>query len=291
MTLTIPNGFQAVGIRYGKTQARNRGVDQSFVFAMLKAIPESRGGASQQLAGEPVPMLGDGNCSTFLADLILRFQQRSPTLASKDGAVDPGGATLRLMMGLSGAGGAVPAPSGGGQPSGKAPNTESALPPQRRALLQACANVTRASGGAARKPSAIELRGFFQTAKTEAVPTLAEAERSLATLSSGCYIQGNAVRHWCGIFACAVAVSAGLTAFRWTLNGGRILGPRLIMGNRDLLPGDIAIIAAYSHHFLITGFPDNGTVRTLEGNTTGEMIKPSQRRLAQITAYYRTVPL
>jgi hypothetical protein len=282
MTLTIPPGFQAVGIRHGRTQVTNRGKDQSFVFAMLKAIPEAQGGAAGQLAGESVPMLGDGNCSGFLADLILQFQNSSKALG-KDGVVDPGGATLQAMMRLSGAGGAAPHP---GAPSGGAvPNNESALPAPRRALLQAC------SGQGTRKPTAAELRGFFSAAKTEAVPTLAEAQKSLTTLSSGCYIQGSAVRHWCGIFACAVAVSAGFTAFKWTLHGGKIIGPQLIMGHKDMLPGDIGIVASFSHHFLITGFPAGGRVRTLEGNTTGQMIRHSERNLADIVAFYRTVPL
>ena len=76
------------------------------------------------------------------------------------------------------------------------------------------------------------------------MPTLAEAEKSLRELSSRCYIQGKAIRHWCGIFACALAVSAGLRSFKWTLLGRKMLGPQLIMGNKDMLPGDIAIIAA-----------------------------------------------
>ena len=75
---------------------------------MLKAIPEAQGGARQQLAGESVPMLGNGTCSDFLAELILRFQRSSAALASKDSVVDAGGATLRLMMKLSGALGASP---------------------------------------------------------------------------------------------------------------------------------------------------------------------------------------
>jgi hypothetical protein len=288
MALTLPSGFKAVGIRYGQHQVTNRGQDQSFVFAMLKAIPEAQGGARQQLAGESVPILGDGTCSEFLAGLILRFQRSAPSLGAADGVVDAAGATLRLMMQRAGASGALPpaGPSGG-----SVPNTESALPPQRRALLLACANATQATGGGPRKPSAEELRGFFATARTEAVPTLAEAQKSLAQLSSGCYIQGSTVRHWCGIFACAVAVSAGFGAFRWTLNGGRLLGPRLIMGHRDILPGDIAIIAQHNHHFLVTSFPDGGKLRTLEGNTTGQLIRRSEKKLADIVGFYRTVPL
>jgi hypothetical protein len=289
MSLTLPPGFLAVGIRNGRQQVTNRGVDQSFVFAMLKAIPEAQGGARQQLAGEGVPMLGNGSCSEFLADLITRFQRNQPSLSSKDGVVDPGGATLQLMMRLAGAtGGApsVPRPSGGG-----VPNTESALPSARLRLLQACANATRASGGQPRKPTAEELRGFFATARTEAVPTLAQAQRSLATLGGGCYIQGNEVRHWCGIYACALAVGAGFLNFRWSLMGGNLLGPPKVWGHQDILPGDIAVIAAYSHHFFVTSFPAGGKVQTLEGNTSGQMIRRSEKKLGDIVAFFRTVPL
>jgi hypothetical protein len=289
MALTLPPGFQAVGIRNGRDQVINRGQDQAFVFAMLKAIPESQGGAQQRLAGESVPILGDRLCSSFLADLIVQFQRKSAALTSKDGVVDAGGATLRLMMKLSGASGAVPpVPKPGG---GAVPNSEPGLPAQRHKLLQAGLNWTRSKGGGPYKPSARELMGFFATARTEALPTLAEAEKSLRTLSSGCYIQGSSVRHWCGIFACAVAVSAGLTSFRWTLHGGKIIGPQLIMGHQDMLPGDIAIISQFSHHFLITGFPNAGRVKTLEGNTTGQLIRASERQLSTIVGFYRTVPL
>ena len=289
MSLTLPPGFKAVGIRNGKGQATNRGRDQSFVFAMLKAIPDAQGGARQQLAGESVPMLGDGTCSDFHAELILRFQRSSAALASKDGVVDAGGATLRLMMKLSGALGAPPAAAPGGHSI--LPNNESALPLQRRLLVQAATQATKSSGGAPRQPSAEELRGFFVTSGVKPPLTLAEAEKSLRNLPSGCYIQGKAIRHWCGIFACALAVSAGLRSFKWTLLGGKMLGAPLIMGNKDMLPGDIAIIAAHSHHFMLTGFPTAGRVHTLEGNTTGQLIRHSERDVASIVGFYRTVPL
>jgi hypothetical protein len=287
MSLALPAEFKAVGIRHGRTQVSNRGQDQGFVFAMLKAIPEARGGASQTLAGESVPILGDGHCSEFLAGLIKRFQTHHASLPSKDGVVDAGGSTLRLMMQLSGAKGAVPA-AAPGAPGGRVlPTDASALPTARRVLLEAALKV---SALGPRKPTAHELSQFFRLARTEAVPTLGEAQRSLDTLSSGCYIQGNAIRHWCGIYACALARNAGL-AFRWTLHGGKIVGPPLVMGNKDMLPGDIAIIAQHSHHFLLTGFASGGKVKTLEGNTTGQLIRPSERDVSQIVGFYRTVPL
>lgn len=286
MAISAPTNFQSVGIRYGKSQVMNRGQDQSFVFAMLKAIPGFQGGAREQLAGESVPVYGNGHCESFLYELILQFQKVS-SLRSRDGVVDPGGDTLRLMMKLSGAVGPVPAaPGGGGKP---VPNNESALPAQRHRILQAGLAWTRLKSNPY-QPTARELRDFFVNARTESTPTPAEVEKSLKTLSTGCYIEGAAVRHWCGIFACAVAVSAGLP-FRWTLHGGKIIGPQLLWGHKDLLPGDIAVISQYSHHFLITGFPTGNKVKTLEGNTTGQLIRESERVLDSIVGFYRTVPL
>jgi hypothetical protein len=290
MALTVPPGFQAVGIRDGRTQAINRGQDQSFVFAMLKAIPGTQGGAREKLAGESVPIYGNGRCEHFLYELILQFQNTVAALRSKDGVVDPGGETLKQMMKLAGVVGPLPP---GPVPGGKSvPNSESGLPAQRHRILQTGLAWTRAKGGGRPyRPSAQELHDFFAASKTEAVPTMAEAEKSLKYLSTGCYIQGTAVRHWCGIFACAVAISAGLRSFRWTLHGGKIIGPQLVMGNKDLLPGDIAIISQFSHHFVLTGFPSAGKVATLEGNTTGQLIRESERPLSSIVAFYRTVPL
>lgn len=287
MSATLPAGFKAVGIRHGRQQVTNRGQDQGFVFAMLKAIPEAQGGARSALAGESVPILGDGQCSEFLAGLIQRFQSAHRALSSKDGVVDPGGATLRLMMQLSGAKGSVPGAAPGGGPGRPLPTDMAALPAARRAVVDAALKV---SAMGPRKPTAHDLSAFFRVARTEAVPTLQEAQRSLDTLSSGCYLQGNQVRHWCGIYACALVRNTGLNA-RWTLHGGKIIGPQLIMGNKDMLPGDIAIIAEYSHHFLLTGFVSGGRVKTLEGNTSGQLVRPSERAASQIVGFYRTVPL
>lgn len=87
-----------------------------------------------------------------------------------------------------------------------------------------------------------------------------------------------------------MAVSAGLP-LRWSLMGGKILGVLLIMGHDGMLPGDIAIVSTYSHHFMLTGFPAGPQVHTLEGNTGKQMIRRSQRDIASIVGYYRTVPL
>lgn len=289
MALTIPPGFQSVGIRNGSKQATNRGQDQSFVFAMLKAIPEAQGGAAQQLAGEGVPILGNGTCSTFLADLIKRFQRSAG--GSTDGVVDPGGNTLRLLMQRSGAHGAMPAAATKpGAPLQRLSHVPyEALPPMRKRILQQCALVLAPAGGCARRPSAEELRAFFVKAQAEHVPTVQMADRSLKTLNDGCYVIGNEARQWCGIFACAVVVTAGLPLY-WRLVGGVIRGAPEIMGWQGLMPGDIAKVPANSHHFLVTDITPDGGVVTLEGNAGRQMIKPGLRTPEAISSYYRTVP-
>jgi hypothetical protein len=150
------------------------------------------------------------------------------------------------------------------------------------------------------KPSAAELISFFTDAKTQQAPSQSEAQRSLDTLSSGCYI-GDQQKHWCGIFACSVAANAGLSTLSWDLMHGQIQGAeiRKIWGNSGIQPGDIAVVAAYNHHFIITNRnqshstwparPDEivELVNTVEGNTSGQLIKANTRRLDQIVAYYR----
>jgi len=139
------------------------------------------------------------------------------------------------------------------------------------------------------KPTADELIGFFSDAKTEQVPTDDEAQKSLDTLGTGCYIGGQGqVRHWCGIFACAVARNAGLNSIRWTLLGGNILGVQVqkVWGNAGIQAGDIAIISSYSHHFIVTDVSSD-PYSTVEGNTPGQSIRTRTRAASEIVAYYR----
>lgn len=131
---------------------------------------------------------------------------------------------------------------------------------------------------------------------------LEEAAKSLDELPVGCYvgghfeygqIKGSQIKHWCGIFACAMAVEAGLSDLRWTLYGGTIKGSQVhkTWGNRGIQPGDIAVINAYSHHFIISEVSEDGTmVRTIEGNTSGQGIRIGSRHLNSIVAHYQITP-
>ena len=137
------------------------------------------------------------------------------------------------------------------------------------------------------KPVASELVSFFTDANTEQVPSEKEAQKSLDTLGSGCYVGGK-VKHWCGIFACSIARNSGMNSLRWTLLGGNILGTevRKVWGNSGLQPGDIAIISAHNHHFIVTDV-DSGQIWTVEGNTEGQAIRTRTRSVSEVVAYYQ----
>ena len=69
---------------------------------------------------------------------------------------------------------------------------------------------------------------------------------------------------------------------------------KLVWGHAGIQPGDVAIIPAASHHFLITGV-DTAAKKytTLEGNTKGQVIRPNVRSFKPaaadqvIGAYYQ----
>ena len=79
-----------------------------------------------------------------------------------------------------------------------------------------------------------------------------------------------------------------MNSLRWTLYGGNILGTevRKVFGNSGLQPGDIAKIAAHSHHFIVTDI-DSNQISTVEGNTEGQAIRTRTRNVSEIIAYYQ----
>ena len=103
------------------------------------------------------------------------------------------------------------------------------------------------------KPTASELISFFTDSSTQQAPSQDEAQKSLDRLGTGCYVGGQ-VKHWCGIFACSVAVNVGLNTLRWDLMSGQIRGADVQKksGSSGIQPGDIAVIAAHSRHFIVT---------------------------------------
>jgi hypothetical protein len=65
-------------------------------------------------------------------------------------------------------------------------------------------------------------------------------------------------------------------------------------GSSGIQPGDIAAIAAHSHHFIVTDVNQsdwNGQsvllVDTVEGNMQGQFIKVNSKRASEIVAYYQ----
>lgn len=142
-----------------------------------------------------------------------------------------------------------------------------------------------------------ELIKFFKVTGCEQVPSEADARRSME-LSTGAYIGGGAIRHWCGIFACYCLRQYGGLDVRWTLMGGKIVSPggavKLRWGKQGIRAGDVAIIPRAQHHFLIGGV-SGGDLWTIEGNTKGQKIIVRERALRPkeanetIYAYYSPV--
>src|SRR5262245_38574964 len=87
------------------------------------------------------------------------------------------------------------------------------------------------SGPVRYRPTASELVSFFQNAGAQQAPSESEAQKSLNTLDTGCYV-GGAVKQWCGIFACSVAANKRVLAY-WDLLSGQIRGAgvKKIWGN------------------------------------------------------------
>jgi hypothetical protein len=137
------------------------------------------------------------------------------------------------------------------------------------------------------KPDADSLRYYFQKAGAEAAPTLAEASEALKRGGTGVKVQG-AIKHWCGVFACCVIREAGVTIPTWTLLGGKIKHLALVWGNAGMQPGDIAMIVAGNHHFIVTAVDyATKTMSTVEGNTLGQFIRARTRKTSEPYAYYR----
>ena len=66
-----------------------------------------------------------------------------------------------------------------------------------------------------------DLRYIFSQAGCKQLPSLADADKSVKLLSTGCYI-GQQTKQWCGIFAAMVLRHAGVNV-RWSLVEGKII--------------------------------------------------------------------
>jgi hypothetical protein len=156
------------------------------------------------------------------------------------------------------------------------------------------------------KPDAESLIGYFEQARTEEKPSLANANAALAAGGTGVKI-GTQTKHWCGIFACAVLSEVGVDC-RWTLLGGQIKGTGvtgalphsypLRKGGNALQPGDIAMIKRYQHHFIVTDVDYAANqVYCVEGNTKGQIIRravraikyPASQDIESVNYFYRFI--
>jgi hypothetical protein len=136
------------------------------------------------------------------------------------------------------------------------------------------------------KPGASDLIDFFYYAGAEAWPTTNDAEYALQYRDTGVKVGGQ-VKHWCGIFACYVIRQAGLSAVRWTLYGGKMLNIEYRNGNKNMAPGDVAIIVSGNHHFIVTDIDySSNSMSTVEGNTSGQYIRARTRKTSEPYGYY-----
>jgi len=176
------------------------------------------------------------------------------------------------------------------------------------------------------KASMADLRYICDTAvkpeqgRNAGMPTDDDLRKSLKE-DYGIYF-GTQIKQWCGIFCCMLLREAGLDV-HWTLanlkqdpkhpektnwavdqdatmttaghmynSSGKYV--ELIWGRTGIQAGDVGIIPAANHHFLITGV-DYAAKKytTLEGNTTGQVIKTGLRSFSPtsagqtIAAYYQ----
>ncbi|MGH9903211.1 MAG: hypothetical protein ACRD68_15495 [Pyrinomonadaceae bacterium] len=137
------------------------------------------------------------------------------------------------------------------------------------------------------KPTDEDLVYFFQNAGAEAKPSLKEAQEALKYRVTGVKVGGQ-VKHWCGVFACSVLREAGLNVARWTLLGGKIKNVSLVWGNSGMRAGDVAMITEGNHHFILTDVDYSAkSMRTVEGNTSGQYIRARTRKTTEPYAYYR----
>jgi hypothetical protein len=93
----------AVGLRHRTTKVANKAADQQVVIDLLSKISQKCGG-KREVWTTPLLAGPDGSCPGAVVDAIWDFQtewKARGVLAAVDGAVDPGGHTLRHMDALT----------------------------------------------------------------------------------------------------------------------------------------------------------------------------------------------
>lgn len=135
-----------------------------------------------------------------------------------------------------------------------------------------------------------ELQMIFREAGCEQVPTDEEANKAILNLVNGVKVSGS-VKHWCGIFGAYIFATSGV-GVTWSLVKGAPTGPgvHFIPGARMAEPGDMGVIKAGNHHFIITDIDRTaGVVRSVDGNTTGQKIRQMERPLSLLVGAWKVV--
>ena len=104
---------------------------------------------------------------------------------------------------------------------------------------------------------------------------------------------------WCGIF-CVYCYQLAHKAVVWKLG----IGPRGQVKKVNqwdmrshaefealIQPGDICVIAARSHHFIVVSTnPGAGTIESIDGNRPrGQIMRMTTRKLSQVVAFYTPI--
>lgn len=141
-----------------------------------------------------------------------------------------------------------------------------------------------------------DFKTLFEYAGCEFMPTNAQIAGALRQ-GSGIPMGSGKSRnkHWCGIFATAMLVYAGLDV-RWSLTHGRIVVENKLQlkfrpGSAidEIKAGDVAVIPRHEHHFLVRHVDrDSGVLLSVDGNqaskgadgkTVGQLIMTRNRSL------------
>lgn len=152
------------------------------------------------------------------------------------------------------------------------------------------------------KPSADEMLELWKVAGIDYPLTREEAQNSLDERGGGIKITyrvaggtRSEVKHWCGIFATAMARYGGFNV-RWNLRSGKPEGAiTYIAGRKGIQPGDIAIIPREQHHRLIWSTSSDGNEKlywSIDGNTHMQKIRWMENKwndtwAETIYGYYR----
>lgn len=95
---------------------------------------------------------------------------------------------------------------------------------------------------------------------------------------------GSRSTHWCGVFALWCLRRAALTDRTWVTGKGFAYGYLPIVSLPE--PGDIAYYERNQHYAVVERVNGDGTVTTIDGNSTGGRVARNTRRLQDAALYF-----